>query len=175
MHLVTSSIFLSSITSYLNPTSQNAFLRSYLAVSLLVWVYFGLPGLDISGYYSSTDAHPVPPKSATSNLKPDSSTLPSPTSAHALTPNPWLPLIQTTLVHPGDHLCKIQRALSHFAGLYGSRAAGQADFKDTELKGSEKLDGTLFLRIAKETADKMGWMREGEKSGTWYRDGFYDV
>jgi len=59
--------------------------------------------------------------------------------------------------------------------LYGSRAAGQADFKDTELKGSEKLDGTLFLRIAKETADKMGWMREGEKSGTWYRDGFYDV
>lgn len=175
MHLVTSSIFLPSIVSYLNPVSQNALLRAYLVTSLLWWVIAGRPGFDISGYYSSTNAHPLPPDGATSNLTPDDSTLPSPTSPHALTPNPWLPLIQSTLVHPGEHLCKIQRALAHFATLYGSRVPGQADFVNTELEGAEKLDGTLFIRAAGETANRLGWMREGEKQGKWDRDGFYDV
>jgi len=175
MHLVTSSIFLPSIVSYLNPVSQNALLRAYLVTSLLWWVIAGRPGFDVSGYYSSTNAHPLPPDGATSNLTPDDSTLPSSTSPHALTPNPWFPIIQSTLVHPGEHLCKIQRALAHFATLYGSRAPGQVDFINTELGGAEKLDGTLFIRVAGETANRMGWMREGEKQGQWDRDGFYDV
>ena len=53
--------------------------------------------------------------------------------------------------------------------LYGSRTAGQTDFCDTELEGAEQLDGSLFLRVAGETANKMGWMREGEKAGQWDR------
>lgn len=171
MHLVTSSSFLPSITCYLNPASQNAFLRAYVVMSLLLWVVMGRPSFDFSGYYASTDAHPLPPNC---NLTPDSSTLPSPTSPHAVTPNPWLPLIQTTIVHPGEHFCKIQRAFAHFSCLYGSRAAGQADFVDTELEGAEKLDGTLFVRVAAETANRLGWLREGEKAGGWERDGFYD-
>jgi hypothetical protein len=92
-----------------------------------------------------------------------------------LSPNPWLPIIQTTIVHPNEHLCKIQRAFAHFATLYGSRAAGQADFKDTELEGADRLDGTLFVRAAAATATRLGWLREGEKARTWDRVGFYDA
>jgi len=175
MHLVTSPIFLPSIASYLNPVSQNALLRAYLVTSLLWWVIAGRPSFDISGYYSSTNVHPSPPNGAISHLKPNDSTLPSPTSPHALTPNSWLPIIQTILVHPGEHLCKIQRALAHFAALYGSRAPAQMDFSNTELEGAEMLDGTLFIRVAGETANRLGWVREGEKPGEWDRDGFYDV
>ena len=172
MHLVTSSIFLRTVSSHLTPASQNAFLRTYLATSLLWWVIVGLPRLNISEYYTSTNAHPLPPSA---NTTPDASTLPSQTSPYALTPNAWLPIIQTALVHPGEHLCKIQRALAHFARLYGSRTAGQTDFCDTELEGAEQLDGSLFLRVAGETANKMGWMREGEKAGQWDRFELYDV
>lgn len=172
MHMVTSSIFLPSIVAYLRPESQNALLRAYLASSLVWWVTRGLPSLDIPGFFAS--AFSSPPDN-TPHHPPDDSTLPSPTSIHALTPNPWLPIIQTTVVHPDEHLCKLQRALAHFAVLYGSRDAGQADFKDTELEGADKLDGTLFVRTAAATAKKMGWMREGEKAGAWDRVGFYRV
>ena len=170
MHLVTSSIFLSSITAYISPASQNALLRAYLASSLVWWVTRGFPSLDIPGFFSSVFS--LPPHNSPKQ-PPDVSTLPSPTSVHALSPNPWLPIIQTTIVHPNEHLCKIQRALAHFAVLYGSRAAGQADFKDTELEGADRLDGTLFVRAAAATATRLGWLREGEKAGTWDRSGFY--
>jgi hypothetical protein len=172
MHLVTSSIFLSSITAYISPASKNALLRAYLASSLVWWVTRGLPSLDNSGFFSSVFS--LPPHNSPKQ-PPDDSILPSPTSIHALSPNPWLPIIQTTIVHPNEHLCKIQRAFAHFATLYGSRAAGQADFKDTELEGADRLDGTLFVRAAAATATRLGWLREGEKARTWDRVGFYDA
>jgi len=168
MHMVTSSIFLPSIVAYLTPASQNALLRAYLASSLVSWVTRGFPSFDIRGFFSSVFSSP--PDNAPSH-RPNESTLPSPTSIHALTPNPWLPIIQTTVVHPDEHLCKIQRALAHFAVMYGSRPVGY--FKDTELDGADRLDGTLFVRAAAATAKKLGWLREGEKAGTWDRDGFY--
>ncbi len=60
-------------------------------------------------------------------------------------PNPWFAIIQQAAVHPDDHLCKIQRAFVHYATLYGARPRGEPDFSQTELKGAEKLDGTLFF------------------------------
>jgi hypothetical protein len=164
MHLVTSSIFLPSITAYLSPASQNALLRAYLGSSLIWWVARGFPKLDIPGFFSSVFSSP--PDNAPKS-HPDDSTLPAPTSIHACTPNPWLPIIQTTVVHPNEHLCKIQRALAHFAVLYGARVAGQADFNGTELEGADRLDGTLFVRAAAATSKRLGWLREGEKAGMW--------
>ena len=89
-----------------------------------------------------------------------------------LTPNPWLPIIQTTLVHPNEHLPKIQRALAHYAQVYGTVEAGT--FADTELEGAELLDGSVFIRVAGETANKIGWMREGEEKQEWDFVGFFD-
>jgi hypothetical protein len=91
------------------------------------------------------------------------------------TPNPWLPLIQSTLVHPADHLCKIQRAFAHFSERYGAhRAAGEPDFIETEMEGAGVLDGSLFIRAACLTADALGWVREGQKAQEWDFGGFYD-
>jgi hypothetical protein len=47
--------------------------------------------------------------------------------------------------------------------------AGQVDFVDTELEGVKKLDSTLFVCIAAETANRLGWLREGDKAGGWPR------
>jgi hypothetical protein len=88
----------------------------------------------------------------------------------AQTPNPFLPLIQSSIVHPSDHHPKIQRAFAHFSSIYGARPKGY--FAGTELDGAEELDGSLFLRAAVLTADYMGWGREGEEGG-WGLEGFY--
>lgn len=169
MHLVTSSLFLSSLTAYLSPSSQALLLRSYFSVSLAWWVAHGRPGFDIKGFFEADLASPAPPGPLPT---PNEKALPSPSSAKAITPNPWLPIIQTTLVHPDEHLAKIQRALAHYAVLYGTRVAGLPDFTGTELAGAEHLDGTLFIRVAGLTSKRVGHVREGEPSVFWDRRGF---
>ena len=189
MHLVTSSTFLPSLAAYLTPSSQSIFLTAFFRVSLAWWVARGRPGFDIPGFFSAKTSHPTLPGPYPT---PSESTLPNTSFNQAslfggqaaqifggssfeytpetLTPNPWLPIIQSTLVHPDDHLCKIQRALAHFAQTYGRRTAGQRDFAGTELPGAERLDGTLFIRVAGLTAEKLGRVREGEKYVFWSRD-----
>ncbi|KAF8126360.1 hypothetical protein EV363DRAFT_1453081 [Boletus edulis] len=77
------------------------------------------------------------------------------------TPNPFLPILQSAIVHPIDHLIKIQRTFAHFSTLYGRHLAGY--FKGTELKDAELLDGSLFLRASLLTADpcRMGARGQG--------------
>jgi hypothetical protein len=87
----------------------------------------------------------------------------------AITPNPWTQLIQSALVHPDDHLCKVIRTLAHYATVYGAVAPGT--FRMTELQDSELIDGTLFIRAAGLTMMKMGRVREGEKDRYWTNDG----
>jgi hypothetical protein len=88
-----------------------------------------------------------------------------------MNPNPWLSIIQNTLVHPDDHIPKMQRALAHYASLYGNRPAGF--FAGTELAGADKLDGSLFLRVAGLTAKRLGRMRDGEEpTPFWDMHGF---
>ncbi|KAH7922437.1 hypothetical protein BV22DRAFT_1017307 [Leucogyrophana mollusca] len=171
MHLVTSVLFVPSVLAYLSHKSQALLLRAYFVTSLAWWITRGRPSLHIAPFFSSTSStmHTPPGPQPT----PAKETLPSPTDAHALTPNAWLPIVQTTLVHPNEHLCKLQRALAHFAALYGSREEGH--WAGTELEGAERLDGTLFVRVAALTADKLGWMREGEEKATWDFKGFYQA
>ncbi|OAX38705.1 hypothetical protein K503DRAFT_677249, partial [Rhizopogon vinicolor AM-OR11-026] len=178
MHLVTSSIFLSSLVTslYQNSRAQALLLRSYFAVSLANYVDRGCPDIDIAKFYSDTslflpssgqDVIPGPQPSPFKHTLPDSE------SAEAQTPNPWLSVIQTTLVHPNEHLCKTQRTLAHFASLYGLRGQG-CKLGDAERSiGLGELDGTLFLRVAMLTAHRLGWMREGESEEEWDREGFY--
>jgi hypothetical protein len=77
------------------------------------------------------------------------------------------------LVHPDDHLCKIQRSLSEYASHFGNTPAGT--FSGTELKDAELIDGTLFIRAAGLTAARLGWVREGEPplKGSWDTRGFF--
>ena len=165
MHLVTSSLFLPSLLPHLSVGSKSKFLRSYFAVILGYWVAQGRAKLDIETFYASTMSNPVAP-SLHPQPNPETLVKGNPT------PNPWYPLMQSTLMHPGEHLLKLERALAHYASLYGTTPTGQ--FKDTELKGSEKLDGTLFLRAAWLSLNRNGWMREGDEQGSWDFDGFFD-
>lgn len=153
MHLVTSSLMVTSIINTISLSSASLLLRTYFVVSLVLYVSRGRPPLLISAFYASTTSMPTPPPT---NIKPEAGTL-EPSEA----PNPWLPIIQTTLVHPSEHLCKLQRSLLHFAEVYGGAAPGT--FAGVpELEGAEVLDGTLFIRAAGLTADRLGWKREGQ-------------
>ncbi|CCM00192.1 uncharacterized protein FIBRA_02220 [Fibroporia radiculosa] len=171
LHLVTSVLFLPSLTAYLSPTSTSILLRTYFNNSLAWWIARGRPALPIRDFYASVSERPQ--EHGAPYARPGEGTL---TPADP-SPNPWLPILQTTLEHPDDHLCKLQRALAHFASLYGIRPEGHfghlAKVSGASLDGAELLDGTLFVRAASLSADRLGWMREGEKNKGWDFDGFF--
>ena len=85
--------------------------------------------------------------------------------------NPFLPIIQSAILHPNDHLPKIQRSFAHFSALYGNGPAGH--FKGTDLVGTELLDGSQFVRMAVLTMDYVGWVREGQSAKLWHLGGFF--
>ena len=153
MHMVTSSLFLSSLIAYLSPRSQVLLLRGYLLSVLTLWVLRGRPALNIKSFMTTT------------SVEPSVVTTPAPgtplTTETTPTPNPFLPVLQSAIAHPLDHVIKIQRAFAHFDTLYGQRAAGY--FKGTELEDAELLDGSIFLRASLLTADYVGWVREGKE------------
>ncbi|KAG0704107.1 hypothetical protein DFH29DRAFT_997994 [Suillus ampliporus] len=191
MHLVTSALFIPSLVTSLheNPRAQALLLRSYFAVSLAHYVTRGRPVIDIAKFYSSTSGLlPSSGRDVSPQPTPFKNMLPDSESPEARTPNPWLPIVQATLVHPNEHLCKTQRALAHFASLYGLRGKGwfaarkqaSAATENSKLEDAERslglgeLDGTLFFRVAMLTANRLGWMREGESEGGWDFEGFYE-
>jgi len=166
MHLVTSSIFLPSLCARLTEQSQTLFLRSYFLVCLSLYVERGRPALDIARFFANdTTLHPA--DDSTPHAEGLVSSLPS-----GVTPNPWLSVIQTSLVHPDEHVPKLQRALCYLAELFGGTPAGY--FKNTELKDAEVIDGTLFVRTANLSAKRTGGGNgEVPSRDEWDRRGFY--
>lgn len=165
VHLVTSVLFLPSLVTYLSPTSISILLRTYLLNSLALYVARGRPALPVAEFFDSVTPTPAPPTPKSGAMKPGGGTL-VPEDPH---PNPWLTLLQNTVVHEDDHLCKLQRALAHFASLYGTGHLKVG----IELDGVEKVDGSLFVRVAGLSMDRLGWVREGEDVKEWDFKAFY--
>ncbi|KAK1225081.1 hypothetical protein PQX77_011950 [Marasmius sp. AFHP31] len=88
MHLVTSSLFLSSLVASLSPRSRTLLLRTQLTQCLLVWTRLGKPKLDIAGFYAADTAHPNTLNTSLSPPAPSKFALPSSTSPIAVNPNP---------------------------------------------------------------------------------------
>jgi len=171
MHFVTSLLFLSSTFSLLKRSSQELLLRGYFATCLVWYIARGRPELDIARFFgNAATLHPIPPGP---KPIPHKDVSPSPTSPYAITPDPWMPIIQSVLTHPDEHLPKLQRALAEYSCRFGSTPAGY--FNGTELKDAELIDGTLFVRVAGLTAGRLGWVREGKPAGSWDRRGFFKV
>ncbi|KAF9269878.1 hypothetical protein L218DRAFT_913739 [Marasmius fiardii PR-910] len=154
-HFITSAIFLPSLVGVLTPRSQALLLRSFFATVLGWWVLIGKPPLNIPALFEDNElANPTPPQPQPA---PHAHALPSSDSPTAVNPNPWTWLIQQAIVHPDDHFPKCQRALVHYAQLYGSRPKGYWSGKrKTELEGAEEMDGSLFLRAAVLTQKRIG-------------------
>ncbi|KAJ6571060.1 hypothetical protein B0H19DRAFT_936933 [Mycena capillaripes] len=140
-----------------SPASKSL-LRAYFSRSFAYYIPRGRPNLNIRSFFSTSH---IPTFPAPLHAHIYASAFPSPASPLALTPNPWLQIIQSALVHPDDHLCKIQRALAHYRSLYGEIAPGE--FKDTELEGSEFIDGTLFVRGG---SGRLRWIGLGKRSNS---------
>lgn len=170
-HLINSSLFLPLFAKHISPKALSILLKAYLAISLVVWISRGRPAPQIASFYARTTASLSPPGPT---LTPASDTLLGADSA-TVAPNPWFPLLQSTIVHPDEHLPKLQRALAEFSRLYGTKAAGKLAEAETatRLKDVDKLDGTVFIRIAGLTMERLGWMREGKPRRIWDRTGFW--
>jgi hypothetical protein len=140
MHFVTSSIFLPSLLSYLSQDSQVILLRAYFTTILGWWI--SRCGPHVQGFLDATASFRAPEGEVTS------------------TANPFLDIVQAAIVHPDDHMLKIQRTFAHFSLLYGARPKGY--FMGTELEGAEELDGSLVLRAAGLTHE---YMNQG--TGSW--------
>jgi len=184
-HLVTSPIFLPSLLARVrhSPHSQILLLRSYMAVCLSWYIARGRPELDIPAFFTSSTAtaYPLPVNSLPT---PHKDALPGQDTPQARIPDPWFPLVQTTLVHPDEHLPKAVRALATWASKFGTTPAGtfagpsqvamDKGAIKTELPGAEYLDGTLFVRVAGLTVARMGRVGQGEAAAEfWDRTGFY--
>lgn len=183
VHLVTSSAFIPSIVARISdsPHSQISFLRSYLAVALSLYVSRGRPRLDIAAFFKSSTAtaKPLPIHKLPT---PSKDALPGKDEAEGRVPDPWLPIVQTSIVHPDSHLPKSIRSLASLgskfgttpAGTFGSPEVSAESASKTELPGAEYLDGTLFIRVAGLTSARMGRVGQGEPAHNWDRNGFYE-
>jgi len=63
------------------------------------------------------------------------------------------------------------RAPGYFPAPAAAVADGEKVAPAPALEGIERLDGTLFVRVAGLTFDRVGWVDEGEKAGAWDLDG----
>ncbi|KAF9445187.1 hypothetical protein P691DRAFT_676137 [Macrolepiota fuliginosa MF-IS2] len=180
-HLVTSVAFLPSLLGRLrhSPHSQVLLLRGYLAVVLSWYIARARPGLDVEAFFksSSATAYPLPIHTLPT---PHEGALPGKGKIQAQVPDPWLPLVQSSVVHPDEHLPKAVRALAAWSGKFGTAPAGTFSGPQgkggirTELPGAEYLDGTLFIRVAGLTVARMGRVGQGEAPADfWDRLGFY--
>ncbi|KAF9815237.1 hypothetical protein IEO21_04684 [Rhodonia placenta] len=170
MHGVTSCLFLQTMVTYLSPSSASLFLRTYFRMLIAWWVSRGRPAFPIREFYTSVPE--LPRRCAPDHMKLEKGMFPVESTAL----NAWLPLIQMSIMHTDDHLCKTQRALAHFASQYGERPAGYfAELTSGErpsLDGIELLDGTLFLRVAGLTAERVAAAGE-DRSLFWDVRGFF--
>jgi hypothetical protein len=202
MHLVTSAAFIPSLLARISssPQHQVLLLRSYLAVSLSWYIARARPKLDVRAFFLSSTAapHPLPIHTLPT---PHKDALHGPNEIHTQVPDPWLPLVSTTVVHPDDHLAKVVRALASWGSNFGSTPAGtfsgpssgsapdvsegstapssesasKKNTIETELPGAEYLDGTLFVRVAGLTVARLGRVGQGEASARfWDRTGFFE-
>jgi hypothetical protein len=170
MHLVTSSLFVSSHFAILhgNRTAQIALLKSYFSVSIGWYVSIGrvpLSATSLQAFFNNTASASITPPGQLPTPSPDA--LPQEGHPAAVTPNPWLAITQSAIVHPDDHLPKLVRALTEYAARWGNTPAG--NFAETELPGAEFIDGSLFVRAAGLSMGRVGWVREGQPMGAWDR------
>uniref|UniRef100_A0A0S1MKH1 Uncharacterized protein n=2 Tax=Phakopsora pachyrhizi TaxID=170000 RepID=A0A0S1MKH1_PHAPC len=137
MHLVTSALFLPTIISAINPSLHPALLTAFFKVSVTVWVAMGRPRLQLSEILRDP-ANVELPRDQNPNKG----------------ENPWFKVLSSAARHPDEHTTKIVRTLEFSSRVYGSTPKG---FYKSNLRGTEQLDSSIFLRAAIMTLNKQDW------------------
>jgi len=149
MHLVTSSLFLPAILPCLDQQLRPVLLKAFFRTAICIWVGQGRFELRISECMREPSFIQVP---ASQNPKE--------------TENPWYKVLQSAAKHPDEHTTKLIRALSFNANTYGDSQPG---YYSCDLKGSELLDSTVFLRASIMTLNKLDWEAHGSAmDARWY-------
>lgn len=193
MHFLTSNLFVPTLFTELSPRNSAILLRYFLYVTLFWFISRGTPPIPLREFYAEGAGIPGPVP-GTKGVTPDAGALTASGAgtndgqAHAITPNVWLPILQSATVHPNEHHPKAMRALAHYATLFGTREAGSvsklvagsaqngtANGKAPKFEGLDQLDGTIFTRVGWLTQCALGWMREGEPEKLWDYTGIYPV
>ncbi|KAI0366502.1 hypothetical protein BV20DRAFT_1038333 [Pilatotrama ljubarskyi] len=146
MHLVKSVIFSPSCAAYLSPTALSLLMRTYFSTCLALYIARGRPALPIAESYANVSATPTAPSAQEAIVTSATKGALDPTNA---SPNPWLPILQSTILHHDGHLPKLQRALAHFAA---------------RPPAASRL-----------TMHRVGWMREGQEDAGWDRHGLFSA
>jgi hypothetical protein len=190
MHFVTSSIFIptlalppgrtlaQTISPPLPLASRLQLVRTYLSSCAMWYLARYRPTaskLSIAEFYAATSSKLSPPPAAHAYApgqaprrdfwKNTQKTMPI---GSTVWPRLWI----NAMAHPNEHLNKLVRALGAADRWYGLRGKGAYA---GALDGAEELDGTLFLRVAVVTMDRLGWANEEESLALWDREGYYDA
>jgi hypothetical protein len=169
-HLVTSAPFLvlneeeSSSVSGLSFASRLLLLQTYLAVSAAWYIMRGNHhALPIAEFYAATDAQLLAP-----------ARVGGASAGWTQAPgNAWPRVIQSAVRFQDEHMPKIARALRHQGMvLFCPCCCWRGEVSTSaSARGYRELDGTLFVRVAGLTFDRLGSVDEGEKAGLWDLDG----
>ncbi|KAF9005072.1 hypothetical protein BDQ17DRAFT_1353733 [Cyathus striatus] len=168
-HLLTSSMSLSSLATYLNPASQRLLLRNYFNSFLVWYVARGRATINIERFYMDDAGSSLAKVSESSILLSENGT--DVTVESIADSKSWSTLRYEAIHHPDEHFSSLQRPLLHYSKMYGETPKGT--FANSILDGAEELDGSLFLRVARLTSERTTWRGDGQLDPQWDYRGFY--
>ncbi|KAI9447320.1 hypothetical protein F5148DRAFT_1292298 [Russula earlei] len=173
-HLVTSAVFLLTLVlpSEHSPSppvplaNRLTLLKAYLATCAGWYISRGNAAIPIKEFYYATHDRLTAPPAASAPPSAERKPLGAPGG-------PWQRIIVNAVAHPDEHLAKAVRSLSTLAIRWGGRPAGYYSGGGVGgLEGREVLEGTLFVRAASLTLDRLGWAHESGKGlSDWDHDG----
>ena len=175
-HLVTSSVFLLTLilrsdTSPYPPlplAGRVMLLKVYLSACAGFYVSRGNGPLPIEEFYADTNDRLTAPPGVPGQPGVRRQRLSAPGG-------PWPRIIANGIAYPEEHVAKAIRSLAVFATRWGTRPPGYfAGGGEDGLEGREALDGTLFVRAASLTLDRLGWAHESDKELVeWGYEAYY--
>ncbi|KAL8276912.1 hypothetical protein RQP46_010640 [Phenoliferia psychrophenolica] len=195
MHCLTSILFLPTLLEHVSPHLRPYLLQSHFRVMLTLWISRGRPELHLRETLLSASCSPSPPSlpsftpgavakalRAHSTVTPPTTDDDEPSTPTAgadgkfkrgstypafeerRTVNPWPALLASASDHPDPHLPKVIRALAFAAEHFGHSPPG---LYQCSLPGTDRMDGSIFIRAAGLTFGTLGYAREGVPIGSW--------
>ncbi|KAF7300133.1 hypothetical protein MKEN_01336600 [Mycena kentingensis (nom. inval.)] len=167
MHLLTSALTLRPLLSILQKAEHKAqLLTMYARTAALVYLIRGSPKVDCA----RAMAYRLVPQTLAARI-----------GDAASVEDAWRPILENARLHTEAHVPKAIRALYYCTQRFGSLPAGflcssSGGDEQGMMSGAERVDGSVFLRVAGAMSDALGWpLYDGQKSERdWDFSGYWD-